>query len=120
MSALKFANTLSNDVTAVVVNVHQKETDKLKLAWIALKFQIPLVILESPYRSVLSPILAFVHEMDAISNEPTMIVLPSFIPSKFWHNILHNQTATILKTALLYKKHTSESTRIIVDVPFKI
>lgn len=120
LAALKFACTISDDVTAVIVNVNTKETNKLKLAWCALKFQIPLVILESPYRSILSPFLEFLHEMDESTGEPTMIVLPSFIPGKFWQNILHNQTATILKAALLYKKHTPESTRIIVDVPFQI
>ena len=120
LAALKFACTLSNDVIAVIVNVNQKETDKLKLAWQALKFPIPLVILESPYRSVLSPFLDYLHEVDDMIGEPTMIVLPSFVPGKFWQNILHNQTATILKAALLYKKHTPESTRIIVDVPFQI
>ena len=46
--------------------------------------------------------------------------MPSFVTSKFWHNILHKQTATIFKTALLYKKQSSERTRIIVEIPYQM
>ena len=120
LSALQFAETISNDVTAVIVNVNHKETDKLKLAWRALNFDYPLVILDSPYRSVLSPFFEYLNEVDNQYGKPTMIVLPSFVPGKFWQNILHNQTATIMKTALLYRKHGFESTRVIVDVPFQL
>lgn len=120
LSALQFAETISNDVTAVIVNVNNKESDKLKLAWRAMKFEYPLVVLDSPYRSVLSPFFEFLNEMDKENGKPTMIVLPSFVPGKIWENILHNQTAAIMKTALMYRKHSFESTRIIVDVPFQL
>lgn len=120
LSALRFAHSISNDVTAVIVNVNQKETDKLKLAWRAMKFDAPLVILDSPYRSVLTPFFDFLDEVDREQGKPAMIVLPSFVPGKIWQNILHNQTAAILKTALLYRKKTSEKTRVIVDVPFQL
>lgn len=119
-SALQFAKTLSNDVTAVIVNVNKKETDKLKLAWRAFDFETPLVILESPYRSIISPFFDFLTEIDQKSGTPALIVLPSFIPGKLWQNILHNQTAAIIKTALLYRKTLSEKNRIIVDVPYQL
>lgn len=120
MAALKFAEKLSNNVTAVVVNVNKKETDKLRLAWRAFKLDIPLVILESPYRSVVTPFLEFLSEFDRMNRKQAIVVMPSFVPGKFWQNILHNQTATIMKAALLYKKESIDKTRIIVDVPFQI
>ena len=85
-----------------------------------MKFDTPLVILDSPYRSVLTPFFDFLDEVDSEQGKPVMIVLPSFVPGKIWQNILHNQTAAILKTALLYRKKTFEKTRVIVDVPFQL
>jgi hypothetical protein len=46
--------------------------------------------------------------------------MPGFVPGKFWHNILHNRTAAIFKTALLYRKEESEQTRIIVEIPYRM
>lgn len=120
LSALQFAKTLSNNVTAVIVNVNKRETDKLKLAWRAFNFETPLVVLESPYRSIVSPFFDFLTEIDQKNGTPALIVLPSFVPGKLWQNILHNQTAAIIKTALLYRKTLSEKTRIIVDVPYQL
>lgn len=122
LSALRFAASLSDDVVAVIVNVNQNETDRLKLNWRAMNFKIPLIILGSPYRSIINPFLDFLTEQDERNPEKgkAVVVMPSFVPGKFWQNILHNQTATILKTALLYKKRTSEQTRIIVEIPYQM
>lgn len=122
LSALRFAASLSNDVVAVIVNLDVKETEKLKLAWRAMKFSIPLVILDSPYRSVISPLFDFLDEIDKRDPEkgPAIVVLPSFVPGKLWQHLLHNQTATILKTSLLYRKSDTEKMRIIVDIPYQL
>lgn len=122
ISALKFAQTLSSDVVAVIVNINQKETEKVKLAWDALNFFVPLVILESPYRSIITPLLEYLKKIDKTTKngEPAIVVLPSFIPGELWQNILHNQTATILKTALFYKEKNNDNVRIVVDVPYKL
>ncbi|MDR1560779.1 MAG: APC family permease [Holosporaceae bacterium] len=122
LSALRFAASLSEDVTAVVINVDEREVNRLKLTWKAMNFSMPLAILKSPYRSLVNPFLDFLHEQDERESErgKTIVVMPSFVPGKFWQNILHNQTATILKTALLYKKRKSEQTRIIVEIPYQM
>ncbi len=87
-----------------------------------MNFEIPLVILSSPYRSIVNPFLDFLYEQDEREPEKgkAIVVMPSFVPGKFWQNILHNQTATIFKTALLYKKRKSEQTRIIVEIPYQM
>lgn len=122
LAALRFAASLSDDVSAVVVNVDQKEIERLKLTWRSMNFSIPLIILSSPYRSVVTPFLDFLAEQDERNPEKgkTIVVMPSFVPGKFWQNVLHNQTATILKTALLYRKQSSEQTRIIVEIPYQM
>ena len=87
-----------------------------------MSFDIPLVILDSPYRSVVNPFLDFLYEQD--EREPdrgkAIVVMPSFVPGRFWQNILHNQTARIFKTALLYRRRKSEQTRIIVEIPYQM
>jgi hypothetical protein len=122
LAALRFAASLSRDVTAVAVNIDQKETDRLKLAWRSMNFAIPLVLLNSPYRSVVNPFLDFLYEQDERDPEKgkTIVVMPSFVTGKFWQNILHNQTATIFKTALLYSKQESEQMRVIVEIPYQM
>ncbi|GHU17713.1 amino acid permease [Alphaproteobacteria bacterium] len=122
LAALKFAASLSGDVVAVIVNVNQKEVDKLKLAWRSMNFQMPLMILSSSYRSIVNPFLDFLTEQDERNPEKgkAIVIMPSFVPGKFWQNILHNQTATIFKTALLYRKQKSEQTRVIVEIPYQM
>lgn len=122
LAALKFAQNISDNVIAVIVNINQTETNKLKLSWKALNFRIPLVVLESPYRSVITPFLEFLDEIDknTKNGEPAMVIMPSFVPGKIWQNLLHNQSATILKTALLYKRKSTDKPRIIVDVPYQL
>ncbi|MBR1734810.1 MAG: APC family permease [Alphaproteobacteria bacterium] len=122
LAALRFAMSLSDDVVAVVVNVDQKEVDRLKLAWRSMNFSVPLTILHSPYRSVITPFLDFLAEQDARDPEKgkAIVVMPSFVPGQLWQNVLHNQTAAIMKTALLYKNQASEQTRVIVEIPYQM
>lgn len=122
LSALYFATYISDDVTAVVIKINLEEVNRLKLTWKALNFPIPLVVLNSPYRSLVNPFLDFLKEQDERNPEAgkSIVVMPSFVPGKFWHNILHNQTAAIFKTALLYKKRASEQTRVIVEIPYQM
>jgi amino acid transporter len=122
LAALRFAAFLSDDVKAVAVNIDPREIDRLKLSWRAMNFAIPLVVLKSPYRSVVNPLLDFLFEQDERDPEKgkAVVVMPSFVPGKFWQNILHNQTAAIFKTALLYKKQESDQSRIIVEIPYRM
>ncbi len=122
LKALKFAQSLSEDVTAVIVNVDSAETERLKLVWRSMNFSVPLVILGSPYRSVVNPFLDFLFEQDERDPEKgkTVVVMSSFVPGAFWQNILHNQTATIFKNGMLYRKQESEQTRVIVDIPYQM
>lgn len=121
LAALRFAASLSNDVVAVVVNVNQKDVDRLKLSWRAINFNIPLVILDSPYRSIVNPFLDFLFEQD--NRDPfrgkAIVVMPSFVTG-MEQNVLHNQTVSIFKKALLNHRSRDEQMRVIVEIPYQI
>lgn len=121
LAALRFAASLSNDVVAVVVNINQKDVERLKLSWRAINFDIPLVILDSPYRSIVNPFLDFLFEQDRRDSMrgKAIVVMPSFVTG-IDQNILHNQTVSIFKKALINHKGRDEQMRVIVEIPYQI
>ncbi|CAK0768753.1 Potassium transporter KimA [uncultured Gammaproteobacteria bacterium] len=120
LAALHFARSITNDVTAVVVDLDETTTASLKLNWRAMCFPEPLVVLESPYRSTIGPLIDYLEEIDAQEPErgPAVVVVPYFIPRRWWQNLLHNQSALMLKAALMFDKRENGRARIVVDVPY--
>ena len=77
---------------------------------------IPLEVLPSPYRSLVRPILGYVDELDERYDDDVLtVILPEFIPSRWWQHLLHNQTALLLKAALLFRKGI-----IVTSVPYHL
>ena len=77
---------------------------------------MPLVVLESPYRSLMEPLLEYVeHINDRSSSDYVTVVLPEFVPARWWHHLFHNQSALLIKGALLFKKNT-----VVTSVPFHL
>ncbi len=111
LSALAYAKTMSGDVEAIHVELKPEATERLRQNWDKYEDKIPLKVLPSPYRSITSPILKYIDELNAIS-EPHWItvVVPEFVTKKLWHNFLHNQTAILLKALLRFRKNTIVST----------
>jgi amino acid transporter len=122
LSALQFARSLSKDVTAVIVDVEPPVTARVQERWPIWGHGVPLVVLESPYRSTIEPLLAYLDETD--QREPdrglAIVVLPEFVPARWWHHLLHNQTAQLLKRALLYRQRRTGKDRVIIDVPYHL
>ena len=83
---------------------------------------VPLVVLDSPYRSVLDPLLRYLAEVDRREPERglAVVVLPEFVPAHAWHALLHNRTARLLKSVLLYARGQYGTDRVIVDVPYHL
>lgn len=105
LEALDYARSIADEIVAVHVDVGTTDREKLQQRWQQLAPDIPLKILESPYRSVVSPIVDFVGEFE--EQHPgvlSTIIISSFVTRKWWENILHNQTAVFLKAALRAKK----------------
>ncbi len=118
--ALRFAYSLSEDVTAVVIDVEPEVTARVREKWPVWGHGVPLVVLESSYRSTIGPLLAYLDEVDRRAPERglAVLVLPEFVPARWWHHLLHNQTALLIKTILIYQRGQTGRGRVIIDVPY--
>jgi amino acid transporter len=104
LEALRYAQTISDDTRALYVEIDEAGTPGLKAIWEDYAHGTPLIILNSPFRSLYGPILRY---MDAIlrdrPGEKLTIVIPEFVSKKWWHNILHNNSGLLLKYILAGK-----------------
>ncbi|MSO19309.1 MAG: APC family permease [Acidobacteria bacterium] len=104
LGAIEYARSLSKDVLAVQVNVDNDDPEKLIAQWQHWVEDVPLIVLNSPYRSMLKPLLRFIDEVGAFKeNDVVTVLLPEFVPSRWWHRLLHNQNGLILRGALSFK-----------------
>ena len=112
--AIAFANSISTDAVAVHVTNDPDTADALRERWPEWAGSTELVIVESPYRALIGPLLAY---MDALQRQapdrPILVVLAEFVPKHWWENLLHNQTALRLKLRLFARRNT-----IVADVPY--
>ena len=117
IEALRYAKLLSDDVTAVHVSIDNEETEKVQKKWTTWGEGTRLVILDSPFRLFVEPLLQYIEEIlgHRQANETITIVVPQFIPSKRWHRALHMRTADILRQELLSKPGV-----VVTDVPYHI
>lgn len=117
INALQYARAISiNNVQAVYVSTDENATSTLREKWDQWGSGIELVILPSPYRSITSPLLKFLDEIRSQNSEETVtVILPEFVPAKWWQHILHNQSTLLLKAALLFKKGI-----IVTSVPYHL
>ncbi|MEP7137351.1 MAG: APC family permease [Chloroflexota bacterium] len=117
LAALRYARMLSDDITAVHISMEPDETERVQKKWRTWGGGTRLVIVESPYRLFLEPLLGYLEEIIASRqpNETITIVVPQFIPSKSIFNALHMQTADMLRKELLSKPGV-----VITDVPYQI
>jgi len=116
VAALRYAQTLSASAKAVYVELDPERTRKLEEKWGKFGLGVPLVVLTSPYRSLLTPFLDYVDHLLAVGeNHVVTIVIPEFVPARWWQHLLHNQTALLIKGALLFRKGV-----VVVDVPFHL
>ena len=116
VKALRYARSLSTDVRAVYVETDPAATFRIREEWRTWGHGVPLVVLPSPYRSVLRPLLDYVNEADdARPDTFVTVVLPEFVPARWWHHLMHNQRALLIKGALLFKPNT-----IVTSVPFHL
>jgi amino acid transporter len=105
IDALRYALSISDDVRACYVELDAAAADRMKAEWAKWANEIPLVILKSPYRSVISPLLEYLDDVERTTqNEMITVLVPEFVTSKWWHQILHNQTALLIRAALVFRR----------------
>jgi amino acid transporter len=116
VQALQYAKMLSPDVRAVYVDVDPKVTTDVRREWERWGQGVPLVVLPTAYRSLMEPLLEYIEQVDAERPDDFVtIVLPEFVPARWWHHLLHNQRALLIKGALLFKPNT-----VVTSVPFHL
>lgn len=117
LAGLHFARSISDDITIVHVSIDLIETAKVKAKWEIWGDGYRLVVLDSPYRLFLEPLLEYVDKISAIlaPNEIITLVVPQFLPKHWWTNFLHMRTADTLRKALLNRRNI-----IITEVPYHI
>lgn len=117
MDALRYARLLSDDVTVVHISLDAAETEKVQKKWITWGEGTRLVILDSPYRLFIEPLLEYLENVidHRQANETITVVVPQFMPSKRWHNLLHMQTANVLRSELLNRHGV-----VVTDVPYHV
>jgi amino acid transporter len=122
VDAVNFAQRISADITAVYVELETGDANTVVKKWNNLWPDIPLVVVSSPYRSIIRPLLDFLDETDAKHNDGQLatLILPEFVPAKWWQSLMHNQTAWLLKAALLYRRRSRGFQRVIIDIPYHL
>ena len=117
IAALRYAKTLSNDITAVHVSIDPKETERVVAKWGEWGDGYRLMVLNSPYRVFLDPLLDYIRQFTAsqATNDVITIIVPQFVPRHWWENFLHTRTAEALRKELLHQKNI-----IITEVPYLI
>jgi amino acid transporter len=116
VQALQYAQTLSPSAKAVYVELDPEKTRRLEEKWGKWGCGVPLVVLTSPYRLLLAPLLDYVDHLLALGeNHMVTIVIPEFIPARWWQQLLHNQTALLIKGALLFRRNV-----VVTDVPYHL
>ena len=114
---LSFADTLEGDKTAVFIYADTVEAQQMRKEWEAAGTDIPLLSIESPYRSVTGPLLKYVDSLSREHRDANIVVvLPEIIPRTRWQLFLHNQTVAPIKYVLLFRPRN----RILISVPFHL
>jgi len=122
IEAVRYAMTLSSRLTAVYVELEPGTGEVIAKKWREWFPDIPLEIIPSPYRSFVGPFLDYLDELDSRHHDGQLstVLIPEFIPAKWWHGFLHNQTAWSIRFALIYRRRRMGFQRMIIDVPFHL
>ncbi|HXD19852.1 MAG TPA: APC family permease [Vicinamibacterales bacterium] len=116
VKALRYARSLSSDVRAVFVELDPEATAALRRQWTEWGQGVDLVVLESPFRSLMEPLLDYIEDLQEA--EPAVsvtVILPEFVPQRLWQHLLHNQHALLIKGALLFRPNV-----VVTSVPFHL
>ncbi len=114
--AIAFANSISKTATAVHITNNPESAAELRERWPDWAGATELVVVESPYRALVGPLLRYMDALQAQDpGRPVLVVLSEVVPRHWWENLLHNQTALRLKLRLFARPNT-----IVADVPYHL
>jgi amino acid transporter len=113
LQAVAFARSISPTVRAVHIASTSESAKEFERRWKRWTTEVPLDVIESPYRSLLQPLLKYIEAIDKRDDRPITVVLAEFVPRNWWEFILHSQTALRLKLSLLFRPNT-----VVIDIPY--
>lgn len=120
LEALRFARQMTTNVKVIIVNIQQDHIAQTKAELESLEWGLDIIVLDSPYRSIIRPIIEYVHHLDAKNRVSSIVILPEFIPACWWHNLLHNRTAEAIVRILSWNERLRNQARIIINVPYYV
>jgi hypothetical protein len=122
VDAVRYAQAIADEVRAVYVEIQPGQAEIVLKQWHDWWPDIPLDVIPSPYRSLIGPLLSYLDQIDEHYNDglQATVLLPEFVPAHWWQALLHNQTAWLLKTAMLYRRRRRGYQRAIIDVPYHL
>ena len=119
IQAVNVGRSIGDDVRAVFISEEPDEAARIRARWEQQVPGVPLVVVESPYRALVGPLLAYLDVLDRAwppdKEAPiTFVIVPEYVARSWWERILYNQSARRLRTALLGRPHT-----VVVNVPYR-
>jgi hypothetical protein len=119
VQAINVGRSIADDVLAVLVSDDPREAADIRARWEVQLPEVPLVTVDSPYRALVNPMLAYLDVLDdslpsGMERPITFVVIPEFVARRWWERILYNQSANRLRRALLGRPHT-----VVVNVPYR-
>jgi amino acid transporter len=119
VQAVNVGRSIADDIEAVLISDDMREADQIRQRWERQLPGVPLVVVESPYRALVAPMLAYLDVLDRSwpADEPapvTFVIIPEFVARRWWERILFNQSAKRLRSAMLGRQHT-----VVVNVPYR-
>jgi amino acid transporter len=116
LQAIGYARSLSDDVRALFVDTDANATERVRAEWEQWGGGTRLEVLQSPYRSLMEPLLEYIDHLQATNpNDYVTVILPEFVPAQWWQHLLHNQRALLIKGALLFRPRV-----VVTSVPFHL
>ena len=116
LRAIEYARSLGPDVRVVYVALEGDSSEAVRKAWEEWGQGLPLIVLDSPYRSLIEPLLDYIKKVHEENQDAFLtILLPEFVPRRWWHHLLHNQRALLIKGALLFTRDI-----IVTSVPYHL
>jgi amino acid transporter len=119
IQAVNVGRSIARDVEAVLISDDPVAAERIRERWARQLPKIPLVVVESPYRALVGPMLSYLDVLDGAQSpdEPapiTFVIVPEFVARHWWERLLYSQSARRLRAALLGRPHT-----VVVDVPYR-
>jgi amino acid transporter len=117
--ALNVARSITTDIRAVYVSDDPEKSDDVRERWAQAVPDVPLVLVESPYRTLVAPLVAYLDVLDRTwpdeREKPiTFVIIPEYVARSWWERMLYNQTSKHLRTTLLGRPHT-----VVINVPYR-